>query len=285
MSGNQTEEKAAILFIGDTHCGGSTALLPPKSYAAGRPIGQTDLDKKMWRYYATDLEEFVAQAKEFGAEKIIVTHLGDLIDGDHHQTTEVVTASITEQLEIAKNALNPILKEATHFIQVSGTPVHNEFGTADSQFCNWVATEFPQMFVKYGKQVFLEVCGHLIDLQHEGKQGVGRPWTRNNQLGVICQSRKLECLDNELPVPELIVRAHKHFCRDSGGDYLSGKYPIRYLQLGCWQLSTEYGRSLGSGNPDIAISWAMVDLEKINITTKYHNDLHKMNTKNNTFKL
>ena len=224
-----------LVVISDTHIGSNTALAPLEFGVHNRntlEVQVTQANKlQCWLHECwQDFWEYVRfrQGKGRKAKRLIVAHLGDVIDGSHHSTTQIVQ-EVADQVVMAMELLEPIRNRANMFIGILGTsPSHTGQDHVNE------ANLFKELGADFIEQnLTLDIDGTLIDLAHHGRAGA-RPWTTAAaNLGVEVM---LDYAQNGQPLPNYIFRGHRHTFDDSGAKFEN----TRIIQCPSWQLKTAY---------------------------------------------
>jgi len=230
-----------IAVIGDTHIGSSTALSPLQFTIHNRATLEEQIT------YANRLQEWLYDCwidywdyvyhlcgKGKKGKRLIVIHLGDVIDGNHHGSNQLIQ-EVEDQVQIALDLLEPIRNKSHKFIGILGTmPFH-----AGQDH----ATEleiYKKLDADYIEQaVTINIDGILIDLAHHGKSGT-RPWTTS----AVSEGAEvmLDYAQQGQPLPNFILRGHTHKFDDSGAKFQH----TRVIQCPSWQLKTAYGWRVSS---------------------------------------
>lgn len=185
--------------------------------------------------------------------RLIVTPMGDMVDGVHHDETELVTHNSAEQVRIASSCLDTGLQIAKYnhrkgdvFQVLRGTPTHvrraEETIARDIDGCR-PHTPPSQPDGKDGRFVWSRlvfmVNGVLFDCAHDGVGVGGRAWLEENQLYLTLKSLYWEAMENKVPLPRYFIRAHKHMMIESThkrrGKLIDG------VIVPSFQYKTEYG--------------------------------------------
>jgi hypothetical protein len=220
----------AALVIADTHIGSNTALaLPEFTNDDDQQIIASHQQRALYAAWL-DMIEF---ARMMQAEylKFVVIHLGDIIEGSHHDATQIMP-NVEDQERQAGILLQPLAEISKgHFYCCRGTSAHageaaqsevsitQEIG---GRSCLW--------------QQFIDLDGCLLDCAHNGARGVK---TKAQQV-MLSYARR-----GKAP-PAYALRAHIHHVRDSGVDL-----PTRYITAPCWKLPDGYGYKYVDTPPDI----------------------------------
>lgn len=186
--------------------------------------------------------EYLAAVK-FAAKRHTLTAIinGDLFDGDHHGTAQIVSGIGGVQFDIFARCMAPLLalKPAT-VVVVRGTSVHDgKNGSGAEAAAKWLSkrVDVPQCTSTGNYSHWRwqgEFGGHLIDCTHHGKLGK-LPWTKQNGAISLAAQIFYEHAKRGKRWPSLAVRSHLHLTADT-----HDAQPVRVLALPAWQLHTEY---------------------------------------------
>jgi len=226
-----------LVVLSDTHIGSSTAVSPlrytihSRSKNEAQPTEANKLQKWLYRNWI-DLFDYVKDKAR--KHRVIVAHLGDVIDFNHHGSTQLVQ-EIGDQVVMAKELLMPYREIADKFIGILGTAVHA--GTDHA-----VETDlYRQLEADYiEQQITIDIDGVLVDLAHHGRAGF-RPWS--SSAANLASEIMLDYAQSGLPLPHYIFRGHLHTMDDSGSKFEN----TRLIQCPSWQLRTTYANRV-AGN-------------------------------------
>lgn len=245
-----------IVCISDQHVGGTTALCPEKfTVHTGRKdeTQQASYNKiqewlytawvDFWRYAAT-LAGIAGRERH---KRLIVFNLGDVIDGKHHNSPQVMD-ELKDQVEAACNLLRPVVNLADRVYLTYGTGAHNSgCGAAEIEIGN-------ELGIRHDWEFALEVDGTTHDLAHHGRAG-RRDWT--TAAASIAAEVALDYVSRNLKPPRYIWRGHAHQLDDSGF-----KLPYtRAIVLPSWQLRTEFGHRVAANRRRSDIGGVILDTE------------------------
>ncbi len=242
--------KPIVLAItSDQHCGSTVALCPPVVHLDDG--GRYEASKAQmwlwdrWNAYWKRVEE-VRRAKK---ATLIQAYNGDLTEGDHHKTTQILSGNPTAQATVVNETMRvPLALKPDHLVFIRGTeanvgpsaafeeriatglrkdgwPVVRDENTGNSSHWHWT----------------LEHDGCRIDLAHHGKFG-SRPSTKMNTVIALAFDIFTRAHLLGLPHPHLAVRSHMHQFGDTGS-----AYPTRLIQMPAWQLSTAFIHRINPG--------------------------------------
>lgn len=116
--------KNAIVFS-DLHVGSKLGLCQPEfTLDEGMTIKASPLQRKtwaMWEHFHNDWVPTVTKGEPY-----IIINNGDTIDGDHHNTSTIITKNVTDQTELAYQILYPIVNDplCAGYYHIRGTEAH-----------------------------------------------------------------------------------------------------------------------------------------------------------------
>jgi hypothetical protein len=226
------DEGSVLAVISDSHIGSSTALAPLEFTVHNRSsfeAQKTQANKLQNWLHECWLDYWQYVFKLAKHRRLIVVHCGDLVDGVHHGSTQVM-AEVGDQVEAALELLMPIRSKAQYFFGILGTgPVHAGMDNAtEAQIYKELGA------TDYSQTLTLEIDGKVHDFAHHGRAG-RRPWT-SSAAGVAAEVM-IDYASQGLHPPAFVWRGHNHVIDDSGSK-LAG---TRSIALPSWQLKTSFG--------------------------------------------
>lgn len=228
-----------LAVVSDVHAGSTTAVC-----AAPVPLddGQTVHPSEVQRWLADLWEEYWAWVDAHRGDWLGVLVNGDLFDGDHHGTYQLMARHPGVQQAVARRLFDPIFQlkpDAVVFIR--GTESHVGGSGADEE-------RFAKGCAEAGLPVVRDPTGNfswwhfrgqfgatLVDAAHHGRVG-SREWTKHNATLNQAADIVLSHAQSGDPVPDLAIRSHLHTHADSGWSYR-----CRVVQTPAWQLKTGFG--------------------------------------------
>lgn len=228
----------------------------PWQLDAGGTYNPSRAQRIIWRQWA-ECWETIRNLRNVG-DRVIVTVMGDCVDGKHHDTSELVTQRVEEQERIFIECLDWALKvidfDGHDLLQfIAGTPAHaGELAQAERR----IASDFNAQL--YDRRKF-EVHGVKFDLCHDGMTIGKRAWTDDTSLRSVLKSMLFEGLLYRQEIPDFVIRAHRH--RWMFADFARGKYEIQGFMCPAFQLKTNYGvryTSTSAKPPDIGMLYVLV---------------------------
>lgn len=261
----------ALVFMSDIHCGSTVGLMHPDGvmHDDGQHIGPSKLQSYLWEKHV----QFRQDVAELVGDR--TSHLflcGDLTDGDHHRTHQIVSNDQGLHIQIAADVLMGGMLELPFATvhAVRGTPSHvGKASGLEKSVMGRLAREGEKRIVRDPRTdsyvwpfVYAEFDGLLFDVRHHGRAGQ-REHTRKSYSALyandIWMSHKLE---GRRP-PDIAVRAHLHKFIDSGPDH---RGVTRAIQLPCWQLHTEWTRRISIETmPDIGGVVILIDDGRVHV--------------------
>ena len=232
-----------LAVIGDTHCGGTTALCPPiyelqeQGHQRANPI-----QLWLWKCWVDYWRRVQDTVKKNDAELIVILN-GDLVEGVHHGTVQVVSQRPDDMMNIAISCIEPYIRSAKHVFVTRGTEAHVGAGGV---WDDAIARDFdaePDGSSPAWYWLPLEIDGVRIVASHHGRAGA-RLWTKGTGARALAAELAMQAGMNSSQPPQLGVFGHVHRFEDSGGNY-----PTWVYTHGCWQLSTGYGHKIRAGFP------------------------------------
>jgi hypothetical protein len=235
-------QNCIVIAVSDLHTNSTIALAPPKvtlddggSYVAS--VAQIYLWRK-WQLFWKRVAEVKAEA---GLPVVTVIN-GDICDGDHHNTGQIITRNDATQIDIALEVLDPLTAVSDRIFVLRGTEAHVGHSAWREEL---VAKEIGA--IQDGENhtfwhLFAEFGGVTFDIQHHGESGSMRPWTAGGEANRIAAIVAYEYADTGTKPPQVALRAHRHGWRDSGTTHAT-----QVFVTPPWQLTTAFGHRIGLG--------------------------------------
>ena len=226
-----------LVVLSDTHIGSSTAVSPLRYTIHSRSKNEaqpTEANKLQKWLYANWIDFYDYVKSKARKHRIIVAHLGDVIDYNHHGSTQLVQ-EVGDQVEMAKTLLMPYRDIADKFIGILGTAVHAGTDHAvESDIYKGLGADFIE------QQMTIDIDGVRVDLAHHGRAGF-RPWS--SSAANLASEIMLDYAQSGLPLPNYVFRGHLHVMDDSGSKFEN----TGLIQCPSWQLRTTYANRV-AGN-------------------------------------
>jgi len=271
--------KRTILALpSDTHSGSTLGLIPPKQYQLqeGGYYDPTPGQKLLWKQWAHNWELIKSIRKN---ADLIICHCGDLVEGIHHETTQIVSGRVDTQENIADICMDKAFRIANmikgdKYYQISGTDSHAGNGSSSEERVaknlDYVVPVWEQTFFdeegekKNGRytqdRLYREINGVIFDISHHGGSVGQRAWTTENGLYNKIKSIYWTCVDNQIPVTRYWIRGHNH--KYVRAEYRGRNGIITGIMLPGFQIKTGYVYKKINYDPnpaDIGMVWIEID--------------------------
>ena len=231
-----------IAITSDQHCGSTIALCPPKVHMDdGGEYVASAAQRWLWGNWQAFWKRAAAVRKEHNA-RFVQVYNGDMTDGDHHGTSQILSGNPTVQAAVVNAALHiPKSLSPDEMFFIRGTEAH--VGKSAS-FEERIALGLK----KDGMPVIpeavngnashwhakMEYDGVRLDFAHHGRMGQ-RPWTKGSIANYLAFQIWTEHHLRDEPHPHVAVRSHMHQFWDT-----ADAYPTRLIQTASFQLATAY---------------------------------------------
>lgn len=202
-----------ITVLSDLHSGGSTALFPNKIWWFDAERNHTPSAKQVEMFQHFDKCAGYARANSRGKRHIVI-HNGDALDGVHHNTIQLVTPVLDEQVKIHKDLMHYFLKKS-RFDGRKGDRLYYTKGTEShtTEKEKGIAEDLNAQQDENGEYIFdfleLEVNGRLLWVLHHGKSR-GRGPNEGNALRNWLRDLYFDCRKAEIRPPDVVLTGHTH---------------------------------------------------------------------------
>lgn len=195
-----------------------------------------------------DFVEKVEKFRQMYSAPVITVANGDTYDGDHHNTSQIITRNPATMHRIAQETLKDIVDMSDQVFVVRGTEAHvGQSGHLEEEFANDVeAVRNPKTDNASWWNLLLNVDGVKLDIAHHGNMGRLAHTEKMAAIKLATQTIMYNA-DNDVPLPDLVIRSHNHRFADSYDNHI-----VRGIFTRCWQGKTGYiNRLNASAIPDI----------------------------------
>lgn len=221
-----------LLVVSDLHCGSTIGLMPyrherrvAKTVIEGNPVQRWYWDQ--WQELADVWLPDVAQGVPYA-----IVYNGDLIDGNHHKTKEIVSPDELDHSDIAIRCCEYLGKGASASIVVEGTECHTK--ESEHNIAKALKAVGPLGGVGAWPRFDAIVGKHRVIAQHHISTSI-RPWTEATGLGVALSNEQIEACRAGERMPTVLCSAHRH----RPGLYQTSSGIS--LVTGAWQGLTRHG--------------------------------------------
>lgn len=249
--------------ISDTHAGSLTGLAPRGGipHPDGPTISTSPTSAWLWGHYEAMLNAEAEAAQDADRHALIFN--GDLMDGlMHHGNVELYHPDASVERWIAMQVVTTAIEalEPTDIFFVSGTPSHvGKNASSEEGLAGAVAAIFDGLVRSATDSrhtwgiLRMDLDGLVVDIRHHGKLGQ-LPHTRESyQKRYAFDVWSSQAMYRNGAPADLAIRAHRHKYADSG-PVPPHRNATRLISMPCWQLSTEWARSMAFEEaPDIGM--------------------------------
>lgn len=251
-----------MAVVSDVHAGGTTALCPDvirlddggEYHAAKHQRWLMGNWKDYWQTIA-------AKRDDLNAELYVVCN-GDAVEGDHHKTTQILSANPNAQAACWNAVWSiPLALKPDRLVLVRGTAAHvGNSASAEERIADGLRRDKRPIISEPDTGTASwwhwrpELQGVRLDFAHHGKMGrLAR--TRGSALVLYAWDITDEHVKDGHPVPHLAFRAHNHKRGDSGN-----AAPVRVVATGAWQLATEHVHKVATDSlADIGGAYVVIE--------------------------
>jgi len=251
-----------MAVVSDVHAGGTTALCPDVIRLDDGGEYHASLAQRWimqcWRDYWQKIE---AKRAILGAELYVVFN-GDAVEGDHHKTTQIMSANPNAQAAAWNAALSiPLELKPDKIAIIRGTAAHvGQSASAEERIADGLSRDKRPIIRQPGTGAASwwhwrpEIQGVRLDFTHHGRMG-RLPRTRKSNLVLYAWDILDEHVESGHPHPHLCFRGHNHKRGDTGD-----ACPVRVVATGAWQLETEHVKKVAPDSlADIGGAYVVID--------------------------
>lgn len=219
------------MLLSDLHVG-STVGLWPKDFVSneGNPIGQNRFQEWLWECW----EDMLCWAQRtIGDDKFDLVVNGDLVDGIHHKTLQVMTPDPGDQTTAVKQVLGFLAETCNNLHIIKGTEVHTRNDEVRIGYALG-GTQNPENAQHAWDTLDLTAHGCLYNFAHHisvTSRTYLEAGAHSIALGNLTHSRA-RC---GKPVPKVMCRGHRH----RHGIWEDGNQTS--VITGAWQGLTRFG--------------------------------------------
>ena len=237
-------------IVSNLHCGSTLGLCPPEGIQLddGGWYTPSIEQKELWLKWEEYWDLVKAEVKK--GDRLFIALNGDIFDGDHHGTAQIVTKNLASvQHEIALATLKPALALSHHgIVVIRGTEAHvGASGAYEERLARDLeAVPNPVNGTRSHWHFQADSNGTIIDFAHHGSVGK-LPHTRSNPAKTLAMKITQAAVRYGIAIPDLAIRSHAHQEADTYDDF-----PVRVIQTRGWQLSTAFVHRIAAGSlPEI----------------------------------
>lgn len=234
--------RTLLVVVSDIHAGSTVAVCPPVV-----PIddgGEYHASKaQLWLYERWRMfwERVAREREAFGGNLAILIN-GDLVDGDHHNTPQIVSRNGNAEADVFFALAEDFIRLGpSEVFVVRGTEAHvGKSGAKEESLAKGLAAR--KVPVVPDEEVgtlsswhrCIELEGVKIDAAHHGRMGQ-QPWTKHGIVHRDAAAILFEYANDDQRPPDLAFRSHNHRIADTGYGCR-----VRLIATPAWQLKTAF---------------------------------------------
>jgi len=256
--------------------------MPPEGFttAEGVKLTLTAAQESLWPRFEEYAERVAARRK---GRRLVVVLNGDLIDGDHHESPQIMPRDEQEQSAVFlavwahfKKLVNWRAGDSVYVMR--GTDQRRTHGSRYSadKIAEAIGAERPPSNGASWDLLRVELGGHLIEFTHHAPASVGkRESTRGNAMRSWLRSKVSQLVGRNLRVPSLFVWGHVHVTHLELTDYLFNgvRRVSKCMSLPAFQLPTDYVTQRLPWEPATAIGGAIISTVGVKVDGAEVNEL------------
>lgn len=231
MSRQKSKKPLVAVNLSDIHCGSIFGLMPPSFESdAGNVVTHGNNHHQAWLW--EKWEEFWREADAIIAGDPFALFLnGDMTEGVHHGTAEIVATKRREHFRIAEQVLSPKVKRAAVTYLSEGTECHTN--DMEHDLCKVMSTITKEARSKW----LVSMNGVIIDMTHHIGT-TSRAYLEATAMSVTMGNAILNQVRAKHQTARVFLRGHRH----CGGHFSDGHGTLA-ISPG-WQFLTRHGRKV-----------------------------------------
>lgn len=250
------ESKPVVLAItSDLHAGSTVALCPPEiGLDDGGAYKASKAQQWMWSCWLDFWAQVGAARKEYGGDLYTLFN-GDLVDGNHHGTTQILSGNPNAQAAVVNECMRvPLEMKPEKIWIVRGTDAHvGQSASAEERIADGLRRDKRPIVSEKNTgsashwHARAALHGKRLDFAHHGRVGT-RPWTKPNVVMNLAAEIFMEHAQEDFDAgraptaPHLAIRSHMHQFVDTGSAHRT-----RVIQTPAWQLATSFINRIAPG--------------------------------------
>lgn len=249
-----TDRLRVLVIVSDIHAGSTLALLPPDfETLEGNSIQQNIIQKWLWEAWKDATEKWLPKVLGKSSHALILN--GDLREGVHHGTKQVISPDTADHDAAAIQLLKPLSENAAKTYITLGTESH--VSGAEHAIGKALGAERPPRLSPHSKQwawdtVNLKVAGVRCVFRHHVTTS-SRIYLRASALSINLGNEQLEATNNGEEIPRVVGYGHRHTF-----DFYQ-RHNALCFTTPAWQALTRFGcKVVGSARPQpgiVVLDW------------------------------
>jgi hypothetical protein len=240
-----TKKQNIVVAISSDHHTNSTIGLckPYVELDDGGQYKSSKAQRWLWQCWNEYVEKVKTAVNDHDA-KLVSVFNGDIFDGDHHNTSQIITRNESTMLKMAHDVTRPLVDVSDAVYVVRGTEAHvgKSAGREEMYADDIGAIRDKETGSASWWHLPLNVNGVTFDIAHHGSLG-RLPWTKPNATNRIAAAALVAAAEAGAKPPNLVLRSHLHQYADSGQNYSK----TRVISLPGWQIATAYVQRIAPG--------------------------------------
>lgn len=233
-----------VAIVGDTHTNSTLGLCPLSGVELdeGGTYKPNKVQRALWKAWE-DFTDTVVSLRDLHGAKLCTIFNGDICDGDHHNTTQIISRSEATMFRIVHKTLSKLYDESDVNFVTRGTRAHRgASGSIEEKFAEDIGAVKDPLGGSFSwGHALLNIEGVLIDIAHHATMG-RLPWTMKNAGNSLASRVLFQYANRRERIPHLAFRSHNHRYADS-----YTHYAVRGICLPAWQGVTEHIESIDPG--------------------------------------
>jgi hypothetical protein len=201
-----------LVVVSDLHCGSVVGLCPPEwQLLDGTTYGSNLVQRwswNCWRLFDRWLTRTLGDA-----ENTALVLNGDLVEGRHHRTMELVHHDITEHQRLATAVLSSFARRFAKVFIARGTECHArtlESSIGDDLILAGIPiVPCPSTGDPCHEVLTLDINGVRTSVSHHAPCSF-RPWTAGGGLSSSLTAEQANAAKMGYEIPRVVIRSHRH---------------------------------------------------------------------------
>lgn len=270
-----TKSRPVVIAItSDHHAGSTVALCPPRiGLDDGGAYEASTAQRWLWDGWTTFWTR-VAEVRRETKGQLYQVFNGDLVDGNHHGTTQILSGNPNAQAAVLTACMKlPLALTPDRLFFIRGTDAHvGQSACAEERIADGLRRDKRPVVgceatgTASHWHLKLDVQGVRFDFAHHGRVGT-RPWTKPNVTANLAAEIFYDHAATGQPHPHLAIRSHMHQWVDT-----HDQHPVRVIQTPAWQLATSFihriapGKLADVGGIICVVDGGQLTVEKVKFT-------------------
>ncbi len=249
-----SERTRVLVIVSDIHAGSTLALLPPDFESLeGNPIEQNPVQKWLWEAWRDATEKWLPKVLGKSPHALILN--GDLREGVHHGTKQVISPDTADHDAASIAILKPLADKATKTFVTLGTESH--VGGAEHSIARSLGAVRPPKASPHSQAwawdaLSLKVAGLRCVFRHHVSTS-SRLYLRASALSINLGNEQLEAANNGEEIPRVVGYGHRHTF-----DYYQRHNALCFTNP-AWQVLSRFGHKVvASARPQpgiVVLDW------------------------------